>query len=285
MIPDRLRVLPQHLIPQHAASAAMHRLMQIRIGWVKTLQIAVVRRLYGIDLSEAREPDPSAYPTFNAFFTRALREDARPLAPPPAVLAPADGTLSGAGHAREGTLLQAKRHAYGVAELLADEGAASPFAGAAYATIYLSPRDYHRVHMPAAGELRSMTYVPGRLFSVNAVTTRTVPGLFARNERLVCLFDTDHGPLAVVLVGAIFVGSMETIWAGQITPPYGGRLMRRDYSPGEVRLERGAELGRFNMGSTVILLCGGEPLAWAGSLGRGRRVRMGEALGTWPRAS
>ena len=281
MILDRLRVLPQYLLPQHLASVWMHRFMQVRRGWVKRLQIEVVRRLYDVRLEEALEPDPGAYPTFNAFFTRALQPAARPIAPAPAVAAPADGTVSAAGHVAHGELIQAKGRTYRLDELVVEPALAEAFADAAYATVYLSPRDYHRVHVPTDATLRETLYVPGRLFSVNSTTTRTVPRLFARNERLICVLDTALGPMAVILVGAIFVGSMETVWGGQVTPPYGHEIVRQRYAPGTVRLARGAELGRFNMGSTVVLLCAGGAVRWREDLVFGRRVRMGEELGTW----
>lgn len=277
---ERLASLLQYLLLQHRLSVLMHRFMAIRDEPVKNLQIRVFRALFEVDMAEALEPDPSAYPDFNGFFTRALKPEARPLAHTSRFLCPADGTLSAIGTAHAARLIQAKGHSYTVHGLLGgDPDSARPFIDAPYATVYLSPSDYHRVHMPVRGTLRRMIYVPGRLFSVNAATTRNIPNLFARNERLVCLFDTRHGPLAVVLVGAIFVGSMETVWAGKVTPPYGKQIKVWDYE-GEaaVTLKRGEELGRFNMGSTVICLYPG-PVTWEPELIPETHVRMGQALG------
>lgn len=277
---ERLAALLQYLLLQHRLSVAMHRFMAIRAPAVRDLQVAVFRRLFHVDMDEAREPDPTAYPDFNAFFTRALKARARPLPHPSRFACPADGTLSAIGTADAARLVQAKGHSYTVHALLGgDPEDARPFIHAAYATVYLSPSDYHRVHMPVRGTLRRMIYVPGRLFSVNAATTRNIPGLFARNERLVCLFDTRHGPLAVVLVGAIFVGSMETVWAGKVTPPYGKSIKVWDYEGEDaVTLKRGAELGRFNMGSTVVTLFAG-PVEWDPALVPETHVKMGQALG------
>ena len=275
---DLLKVLPQYLLPQRALSAAMHRFMACPWGWLKGAQIGTVRRLYRVDLSEAAEPRPGAYRDFNHFFTRALRPDARPLAPPGCVASPCDGTVVASGRAREGRLLQAKGRDFTLLELLGgDRELSARLAGAPYVTVYLSPRDYHRVHMPWDGHLVAMRHVPGRLFSVSPATTRRVPRLFARNERLVCAFDGPHGTFALVLVGALFVGSMETVWAGKVTPPYARRVSAHTY-PG-VSLERGAEMGRFNMGSTVILVMDEPGLVWGEAAAPGRRVRVGECLG------
>lgn len=277
-MPDVLKVLPQYLLPQRALSAAMHRFMACPWPWVKNTQIQVVRRLYDIDLREALEPDPGAYRTFNHFFTRALRPEARPLAPPGCVACPCDGTVVASGRVGGGRLLQAKGRDYRLGELLGHDPEMTAALGEAlHITLYLSPRDYHRVHMPWDGRLQRMRHIPGRLFSVSPATTRRVPRLFGRNERLVSLFEAPEGRFAVVLVGALFVGSMETVWAGKVTPPYGRQVT--DHAYGEVPLARGAEMGRFNMGSTVILLMDLPGLAWADGLVAGTRVRMGECLG------
>ena len=272
--------VPHALLPHHLLSAAMRRLTRIRLAAWKNAQIGWFVRRYGVDMSEALQPDARAYEHFNAFFTRALRDDARP-APADAtqLLCPADGTVSEAGRVEDGTLLQAKGCRYEVAALLGDEGAASRFAGGSFLTVYLSPRDYHRVHMPQAGVLTGMRYVPGRLFSVNAATVARVGSLFTRNERVVSLFDAgpDHGALAVVLVGALFVGCMEQTWCGVVTPPRRPRMVGTDYDPDSadaVRLGRGEEMGRFNMGSTVIVLCERE-VAWTVRAGDAVRVRAG----------
>ncbi|HHL45629.1 MAG TPA: phosphatidylserine decarboxylase, partial [Gammaproteobacteria bacterium] len=216
---DYSKALPQYLLPHHLLSRAMGRLARCRIPVVKNLLIDGFKRLYDVDLSLAIETDPHGYPDFNSFFTRALRPDARPLASTEgAVASPVDGRISQAGTMHNGSLLQAKGKEYSLAQLLGSSQRASGFYGGNYATIYLSPRDYHRIHMPLAGRLIEMVHIPGRLFSVSPATTRVVPDLFARNERVVCLFETDVGPMAMVLVGAIFVASIETVWAGVVTP-------------------------------------------------------------------
>lgn len=281
---DYLRVFPQYLIPQRTLSALMFRLTRIRARLWKSLQIQWFIRHFQVDMAIATKPDPSAYPDFNSFFTRTLRPDARPLPEDPADIAcPADGRLVALGDIDDGHLLQAKGHEFSVLALLGgSEGRAAPFRDGKFATVYLSPRDYHRVHMPIAGRLREMLHIPGRLFSVNASTTRLVPGLFARNERLVTLFDTQLGPMAVILVGAIFVGSIETVWAGRLTPPYGHGVRTWRYpdpAHGHVELERGAEVGRFNMGSTVILLLPGDSATWQATLELGTTVNMGAPMG------
>lgn len=275
---ERLFVAVQHLLPQHLLSALMYRVARWRWRPFKDALIGWFVGHFRVDMSLAAEPDPKAYPSFNAFFTRALRPDARPLAAESAaLLCPADGALSQMGEVRDGALFQAKGHSYTALDLLGgDARAAASFAGGTFATIYLSPRDYHRVHMPLEGVLTTMTHIPGRLFSVNAATARAVPGLFARNERVVCLFETTVGPVAVILIGAIFVGSIETVWAGQVTP-----LPRGGYRPavGPVHLGLGEEMGRFNMGSTVILLLPPGAVDLDPGLKPGDPLRMGQALG------
>ena len=279
---ERLFVAVQHLLPQHLLSALMYRVARWRWRPFKDALIGWFVRHFRVDMSLAAEIDPGAYPSFNAFFTRALRPGARPLAADPAaLLCPADGALSQMGQIRDGVLFQAKGHNYTARDLLGgDERAAAVFAGGVFATIYLSPRDYHRVHMPLEGVLTAMTHLPGQLFSVNAVTARAVPGLFARNERVVCLFETKVGPMALILVGAIFVGSMETVWAGQVTPTRHGARP----AAGAVRLGRGEEMGRFNMGSTVILLLPPGVVTLDPGLKPGDPLCMGQALGRLNRA-
>jgi phosphatidylserine decarboxylase len=276
----RLYVGLQYLLPQHLLARPVYALTRVHWRPLKDGLIRVFARHFRVDLGEARDPDPSAYPHFNAFFTRELRPGARPIAGPEGtVVSPADGVLSQLGAIGDGRIFQAKGHEYALLDLLGgDAGRAAPFQGGCFATIYLSPRDYHRVHMPLAGRLREMVHVPGRLFSVNPVTTSAVPRLFARNERVLCLFDGPAGPMAVILVGAIFVGGIETVWAGEITPRR-GPLPAVRYNADAVHLDRGAELGRFNMGSTVILLFPPGQVAWDARLGPGTRLRMGERLG------
>ncbi|MBA3564706.1 MAG: phosphatidylserine decarboxylase, partial [Gammaproteobacteria bacterium] len=249
----------QYPLPQHLISRIVYRATRVRVGWFKNALIRSFVRLYGVNLSEALATTPEAYASFNDFFTRPLRAGARPATTAPdALAAPVDGELARFGTVVEGKLLQAKGHRFALTDLLGgDAGLAGRFDCGMYATLYLAPRAYHRIHLPFAGRLSEMIFVPGRLFSVNDATARSVPRLFARNERVIAIFETSAGPLAVVLVGALCVGSIETVWAGEVTPGGGRRLARRrypDHGPGALRFERNAEIGRFNMGSTVIVL-------------------------------
>lgn len=276
---DKLLTWPQYLLPQHTLSVLMHRLTQSRQPWLKKRLIETVVRRYQVNMSEAADPDPSHYDSFNAFFTRALKPGGRPLeGDQQTLVSPVDGAISQLGPIAGNQLFQAKGHFYSLAELLGGADLSAPFENGQFATIYLSPRDYHRIHMPFDGVLQRTRYLPGKLFSVNPRTARTVPGLFARNERLVCLFDTQWGPMAVILVGAIFVGSMQTVWEGQVTPPYRNARQERTYEDGIVRLNRGDEMGRFNMGSTVILLMPPGAPALQSSWQTQDVIRLGQAL-------
>jgi phosphatidylserine decarboxylase len=279
----RLFVALQHWLPQHRLSNTMFWLSRRRVPLLLPWVIRAYVRLFGVDLSEAAEPEPRAYPTFNAFFTRALRPDVRPFpAAADAIACPVDGRVSAAGTIDAGRLLQAKGRDYALDALLGGDAAlAEQFDGGRFATLYLSPSDYHRIHMPVGGRLVRTIQVPGRLFSVNPTTVAGVPGLFARNERVVCLFATDAGPMAVVLVGAIMVGSIETVWTGRITPPRLETVAVTEPPAAEpVQLARGAELGRFNMGSTVILLFARARVRWSPTLTAGAPVRCGGTIGT-----
>jgi phosphatidylserine decarboxylase len=284
---DQLACLPSRLLPQQAVSRLVYQLARSRRPWLKQALINGLIRAYGVDLSDAAEPDPRAYPDFVSFFTRALREGARPIEGDERTLvSPADGTLSAFGSLAGDTLLQAKGRTFTAAELLGGDFAlAAEFTDGAFATVYLAPGDYHRVHMPLSGTLRSMTHVPGRLFSVQGATARCIDRLYARNERVVCVFDTAFGPLAVVLVGALLVSSISTVWAGEVNPPGArGGLWRQTYpatGDGSVQLARGAELGRFAMGSTVILLLPPGGFVWTPGLHGGMALRCGQALGGW----
>lgn len=253
---DQLKSLPLYPLPHHAISRLVHRLMRIRGAWFRRPFTRWFVKRFRVDMREALEPDPLAYASFNSFFTRALHPEARPLPDAAeAVCSPADGEISAWGAVRDGQIIQAKGHRYTLRSLLASaEGDDDGLDGGQFMTVYLSPRDYHRVHMPLDGELIEMRHVPGRLFSVGRHTVRTIPAVFSRNERVVCLFQGAAGRFAVVLVGAINVGSIETAWAGEITPPRGHRVQRWTYGPGAPRLARGDELGRFNMGSTAIVV-------------------------------
>lgn len=255
-LPRRVFVVLQYPLPQHGLSALMFRLARLRLGPLTRLAIGLFVRLFRVDLGEAAEPNLRNYASFNDFFTRALRDDARPLlAEQDRLLSPVDGAVSQAGAIDGERIIQAKGRRYTLGELLGgDDLLTQTFRNGLFVTLYLSPRDYHRIHMPLDGRLRRMIHVPGRLFSVNPTTAAGVPRLFARNERLICAFDTAIGPVAVILIGAIFVGSLETVWAGRITPPRGRSLHATNYGDDGPALARGTELGRFNMGSTVILL-------------------------------
>lgn len=249
-----------YALPHRLMSSAARKLAYSRNPAIKQWLIDTVTRKFKVDLDEAAEPDPNAYPTFNAFFTRALKPNARIAdADPRALLMPADGHISQCGdiealNDRDGRIFQAKGQSFTVSELLGDEAAAAPFADGLFATVYLSPRDYHRVHMPWAGTLRETVHVPGRLFSVGTDAVKSVPRLFARNERLVCHFDTDFGPMCQVMVGALLVSGVETVWSGVEIPAYGDRITRKDYRGQNITLDRFAEMARFNYGSTVIVL-------------------------------
>ena len=279
-----LFVSMQYLLPQHALSRVVMAATRVRVRWIKDALIGAFLRGYSPDLGDAAEPDAHAFESFNAFFTRALRDGARPLAGGASTLAcPVDGTVSQAGPIDGNRIFQAKGHHYSLEALLAGAapGWAAGFRDGSFATIYLAPYNYHRIHMPNDGVLREGWYVPGRLFSVNGTTAAAVPGLFARNERVVLIFDGDCGPFAVILVGALFVGSMTTVWHGDVTPRRGRQPERLPLNPTghPLALSRGAELGRFNMGSTVILLYGKDRAELLARCAPGQVVRMGEAIG------
>jgi phosphatidylserine decarboxylase len=277
----------QRWLPQHLLSALMHRLARSRLPCIRRLLIRTVLRTYPmIDMSEAVEPDPYAYPSFNAFFTRSLRPAARQIAADQGtIVSPVDGTVSQLGRIDAGRMLQAKGRNYTLAALLDDVGATERYADGSFACLYLAPYNYHRIHMPCDARLVRSRYVPGALFSVNASTSRAVPDLYARNERLVCEFETRFGPMALVMVGALLVGSIETVYAGEINPPRSGRGIPRDIERG-IGLEfvKGAEIGRFNMGSTVILICAKTAPALVASLVPGDAIRLGQAMAAAPRS-
>lgn len=274
----------QYLAPQKLLTRGMYALARWRWRPWKNFLIRFIARTYRIDLDEAQAADPDAYEHFDAFFTRALKPGARvPDPAPDAVLMPADGIVSQLGTISGGRMIQAKDHMYTVAELLGDEGAAAPYRDGVFATVYLSPRDYHRVHTPLPGRVLETLHVPGRLFSVAPLTVEHIARLFARNERLVTHMDTPHGPMAVVLVGAMLVSGVETVWGGVEIPPYARAPVRRDYRAASppVELARFGELGRFHMGSTVVvLLPPGNELD--PRLAPGSAVRVGERLARWP---
>lgn len=276
---DRVMTFPQYLIPHHFLSMAMYRLTRSKIVWFKNLFIRFIVKAYNVNVNEAAERDIYQFSSFNTFFTRELRAGVRPIAEN-GLVSPVDGAVSQIGNIEQGRIVQAKGQDYSVLELLAgDDSLAKQFDGGQFTTIYLSPSDYHRIHMPLTGALQQMTYIPGKLFSVSPRTARTVPNLFARNERVVTVFETEHGPMALILVGAIFVGSMETVWQGQITPPYGKEIQYWSYENEQaVTLKKGQEMGRFNMGSTVIILLPKQAKKFNLALIDGQSVVMGQAM-------
>nr|WP_244756094.1 archaetidylserine decarboxylase [Pseudoxanthomonas helianthi] len=270
-----------YVLPHRLLSSLARRLAYSRNPAIKQWLIDAVVRRFGVDLDEAAESDPRAYPSFNAFFTRALKPGARIAdADPRALLMPADGHISQCGPIKGGTIFQAKGRSFTAAELLGDAEAAKPFENGLFATVYLSPRDYHRVHMPWTGTLRETVHVPGRLFSVGTAAVRDVPRLFARNERLVCHFDTDFGPMACVMVGALLVSGVETVWSGVEIPAYADRITRKDWHDKGIVVERFAEMARFNYGSTVIVLLPPGVAELDAGLGAETPVKLGQRLAT-----
>ncbi|WP_371322791.1 archaetidylserine decarboxylase [Dechloromonas sp. ZY10] len=276
---DRLAVLPQYLLPKQALTTLAGRFARAEAGTLTTRAIRWFVGRYGVNMAEAANPDIASYKSFNEFFTRPLRADARPLATADFVC-PVDGAISQFGPIARDQIFQAKGHSYSTTALVGgDRELAGQFADGEFATIYLSPRDYHRIHMPCAGRLRRMIHVPGELFSVNPTTARGVPGLFARNERVVCVFDSAHGPFVLALVGATIVGSMATVWHGVVNPPRPGRLREWRYDGEQaIELQQGEEMGRFLLGSTVVLLFPKNTLAFNTDWAPARPVRMGEAM-------
>ncbi|MEN8133007.1 MAG: archaetidylserine decarboxylase [Pseudomonadota bacterium] len=272
-----------YIIPHHLISRLTYSLTRLHLPFLVTAGVRLFIKLFKVDMNEAAETNPAAYPTFNAFFTRRLRHGARAVTQDPAGIAcPADGRISQIGEIDDDRIFQAKGQDYSVVELLGgSESRATPFSKGMFCTLYLSPRDYHRVHMPIDGELKEMVYVPGRLFSVAPKPVKNIPRLFSRNERMAAIFSTEQGPMAVVMVGALNVAAIETVWAGLVTPPAGKRIQVRRYpaSDGQVWLQRGQEMGRFNMGSTVIVLFSPGLLGWNSELQAQDPVKMGQRLG------
>ncbi len=275
---DRLAVLPQYLLPKQALTTLAGKFASAQLGGLTT---SVIRRFvarYNVNMGEAANPDITSYASFNDFFTRALKPGARPLAAAD-LICPVDGSISQFGPIAKDQIFQAKGHTYSTTALVGgDAEAAARFDNGHFATLYLSPRDYHRIHMPCAGELTRMVHVPGDLFSVNPTTARGVPGLFARNERVVCFFESAQGPFVLVLVGATIVGSMATVWHGQVNPPRTGTLRQWDYAKGQVSLQQGEEMGRFLLGSTVVMLFPRGPLQFNPQWAPMRAIQLGEAM-------
>ncbi|MEA1990178.1 MAG: archaetidylserine decarboxylase [Pseudomonadota bacterium] len=281
---DFIKVTPQYFIPKHMLSSGMHWFMQVETPWIKNNVIKLLTKIYGINISEAADEDINNYPHFNAFFTRALKPEARPIDDTPNCwVSPVDGLISQSTHIEGNKIIQAKCHPYTVEALVGgDISYAQQFSNGEAAVIYLSPKDYHRIHIPVDAKLLSMTYVPGDLFAVNPATVRQVDGLFARNERLVIRFENEQGSFCLIMVGAIFVGSMETVWEGKITPEYEPTIQHWDYQDDNIQFNKGDEIGRFNMGSTVVLLTTEEQLPELGKIHANTPIKMGELLAKYP---
>ena len=275
-------IISQYCLPQHALSRFIGRLMNTRQVWLKNALITWFVKRYGVDMSQAAEKNPLAYPTFNEFFIRHLKPDARPIIENAStILSPADGQISQLGKIQDNTLFQAKGIHYSLQALLGDDEWAQYFEHGHFATIYLSPKDYHRAHMPLPGKLMAMRYIPGKLFSVNNLTTEHVPGLFARNERAVCLFDTPQGKMVIVLVGAMIVASIHTAWSGQqVAPSSHKQINTIDYTHADITLRQGEEMGYFCLGSTAIVLLANPHATWLPTKTANSLVTMGEAIGT-----
>jgi len=277
---DYLKTFPLFLLPTHFLSAILHWFMRIEWPAIKNLQMKLFCQAYPVNLSEAKERDFNYYKNFNQFFTRELTPDARPIhADPSKVLSPVDGAISELGPIKTDLLYQAKGHYFTLEELLGgDKELAKQFEHGQFATIYLSPKDYHRIHMPVDGTLQQMIHVPGQLFGVNPSSVKAIPRLFSRNERVVNIFQTPTGPMALIQVGAIFVSSIETTWHGVVTPPRQQRVQSWSYN-GEIAIKQGEEMGRFNMGSTVILLFAKNQMQWHKDLKAEKAVRLGDEIG------
>lgn len=276
----RLFIALQHLIPQHFLSRMMWRLTRCKYKWLLKLTLPLFIRIFKVNMDEAKNSDWRSYTSFNNFFTRELKDDAREISSDnKTIISPVDGAISQLGKINSDLIFQAKGHAYSLTQLLGDrEDLGETFRDGEFNTIYLSPKDYHRIHMPVDGTLKEMIHVPGELYSVNPTTVENVPALFARNERVVCLFDTPAGPMAMILVGAIFVGSIETVWHGEVTPPRQKEIRNWKYDEETISYAKGQEMGRFNMGSTVILLYANDKMDWEKELKAERSVRLGESI-------
>jgi phosphatidylserine decarboxylase len=278
-VSDRLAVLPQYLIPKRALTVLAGKLAGAEAGSLTTSVIRWFVGRYGVNMAEAANPDIASYASFNEFFTRPLRDGARPLAAAD-FICPVDGAISQFGAIERDQIFQAKGHSYSTTALVGgDRELAAQFEDGSFATLYLSPRDYHRIHMPCAGRLTRMIHVPGALFSVNPTTARGVPGLFARNERVVCVFDSPHGPFVLTLVGATIVGSMATVWHGLVNPPRPGHLREWNYADQQIALRQGDEMGRFLLGSTVVMLFPKGVVRFNPDWAPAQAIRLGEAMG------
>lgn len=286
---DKLRVLPQYFIPQHFITSLVYRIARCETPWFKNTLIKLFISVFDVDMTLANNPDPESYANFNTFFTRELSVEARPIVlDKHTILCPVDGVVSQVGNVEQDNsvdmIIQAKGKSYTLKDLLVEDELVSMFSGGTFATLYLAPKDYHRIHMPISGQLTRMIYVPGKLFAVNSHTIRVVDAVLARNERVINIFNTDIGPMAMVMVGALNVGSMETVWAGQITPAQNNdknRIISDTQYPNEdIQLQQGQEMGRFNMGSTVILLFPKDVMQWSAGMKADKEIIMGENIGS-----
>lgn len=274
------KIISQYLVPQHSLSVLAGKLANSKLPWLKNFWIKQFAKAYQVDMSNAVEPELTNYACFNDFFTRAIKPESRPIDSDQASFcSPVDGAISQFGSITNGQIIQAKAHSYSALSLLAgDSQQANDFIDGEFCTIYLAPKDYHRIHMPCDGQLTSMVHVPGKLFSVNPLTADNVPNLFARNERVISYFDTDFGKLAMISVGAMIVGSIETVWAGNITPPTASDITRWDYTDNPTSLKKGDEMGRFKLGSTVILLMQKSHWQWHETIQNEADIKLGEKL-------
>jgi len=281
---DYIRIIPQYVLPHFVVTKLAYWLAKSENSLIKTLFISWFKNHYQVDMSLAENENANSYASFNQFFTRALKPDARPVDPDStAIVSPVDGSVSQIGKLNGDSILQAKGHYYTLDQLLAgQEEWCSVFNNGSFATLYLSPKDYHRIHMPCSAILKQMTYVPGKLFSVSPLTASVIPGVFARNERVLCFFESDSGPVAVILVGAMIVGGMETIWQGTVTPPHRNRVNHWHYTDRNPKkiFEKGNEMGRFNLGSTVILLFSENQVTWSKEFSAASEIRMGQKIAT-----
>lgn len=287
---NKIHLWAQHLLPQHLLSRVAQFICQSQVPAFKNFLIARFIKHFQVNLCESIQTDITQFRHFNDFFTRQLKPEVRPIdSNPNSIVSPVDGTISQIGKIEDQTLVQAKGKMFTLGSLLANQTHADYFSHGYFTTLYLAPKDYHRVHMPLAGKLKEMVHIPGKLFSVNPYTTSQVDGLFARNERVVCLFETEVGMMAIILVGAFFVGSIKTVWAGTVTPPTGKKIQTWVYgSPdtSDIQLEKGAQMGAFELGSTVILLFPEKSSAWLPSFEPGINVQMGQPIGIrYPRSN
>lgn len=277
----RLFIALQHILPQHFLSRMMWRLTRCEYKWLLKLTLPLFIRIFKVNMEEAKNSDWKSYSSFNNFFTRELNDEAREISSDEkSIASPVDGAVSQLGKINNDLIFQAKGHAYSLTQLLGDrEDLSKTFINGQFNTIYLSPKDYHRIHMPVDGTLKEMIHVPGELYSVNPTTVENVPALFARNERVICMFDTPAGPMAMILVGAIFVSSIETVWHGEVTPPTRKDIRNWKYDEEKISYAKGQEMGRFNMGSTVILLYANKKMNWEKELQADQKVQLGEVIG------